>query len=131
MFLRKDIIHELFFDRSTIMKFFIILSLLLITLSCSSVNYKNEQLKTGYFSYMADAALFIDCVTGKKYPVAMEGEYLKLEVAYLEADITSGEKVLVEIIGEYEKRLSIEGEGETNFLIVKKFLDLSTKKQCE
>jgi len=35
------------------------------------------------FRYLADAAQFEECLTGRSYPVAMEGDYLALERAYL------------------------------------------------
>jgi hypothetical protein len=38
------------------------------------------------FTYMADAARFKQCLTGRSYPVAMESDYLKLVRAYLEVD---------------------------------------------
>ena len=43
----------------------------------------------GLVTYMADAALFEECLTGRRYPVAQEGEYPALERAYL-ADRDSG-----------------------------------------
>ena len=87
-------------------------------------------MKKGYFSYFADAALFVECGSNKKYPVAMEDDYISLESAYLEIDKNPGEKILVEIIGEYEERTKMEGEGTIEFLIVKKFLKILPNEQC-
>ena len=40
---------------------------------------------TGMFRYMADAALFTECLTEASFPVAQENDYLALERAYLAA----------------------------------------------
>lgn len=39
---------------------------------------------TGEFVYFADAALFTECMTGQRFPVVMEADYLALERAYME-----------------------------------------------
>lgn len=39
---------------------------------------------SGEFVYFADAALFTECLTGVRFPVVMEGDYLALERAYLD-----------------------------------------------
>lgn len=39
---------------------------------------------TGAFVYFADAGLFTECLTGVRFPVVMEGDYLALERAYLD-----------------------------------------------
>lgn len=36
----------------------------------------------GMFAYQADAGLFEECLTGRSYPVAMEGDFIALERAY-------------------------------------------------
>src|SRR5690606_33605911 len=38
----------------------------------------------GEMVYMADAARFTECLTGRDYPIAMEGDYLQLERTYLQ-----------------------------------------------
>ena len=38
------------------------------------------------FTYMADAARFEECLTGRSYPVATQSDYIKQERAYLVAD---------------------------------------------
>ena len=80
---------------------------------------------------MADAALFTDCSTNNKYPVLMEGEYIKLENAYLEIDKSPGEAILVEIIGEIELRTNMEGTGEREFLLVEKFIEIYPNDECK
>ena len=44
---------------------------------------------SGMYSYLADAANFTECLTGARYPVAMEADNLALERAYLARARTS------------------------------------------
>ena len=54
-----------------------------------------EDLMRGLFTYMADAALFEDCASGQRYPVAMEADYISAERVYLEARSEPGAPLLV------------------------------------
>lgn len=104
------------------MKFIITLIILTSLFSCSSISSeKNENKLKGFYSYMADAGLFKDCETNKKYPVAMEADNISLERAYLEIVENPGEKILVTLTGHFESRPKVEGDGEREFLIVDKF----------
>ncbi|MDO9162597.1 MAG: YbaY family lipoprotein, partial [Methylococcaceae bacterium] len=49
----------------------------------------------GEFSYMADAATFTDCASGKRWPVAMLGDYLAMERNYLQARSAPAAPLLV------------------------------------
>jgi uncharacterized lipoprotein NlpE involved in copper resistance len=110
----------------------ILLILVVITISaCSQSKNKENDLLTGQFSYFADAAIFIDCKTNTKYPVAKEGDYLNLEMEYLKTVENGGERVIVELNGKIEERKKIEGEGKTNFLVVDKFLNILPNKNCD
>ena len=104
------------------MKKFIVLLLLPILFSCSAIDNKKDELNLkGYYSYMADAAMFNDCKTNKKYPVAFEADNISLERAYLEVVENAGEKIIVTLNGHFEKRSKVDGTGERDFLIVDKF----------
>jgi copper homeostasis protein (lipoprotein) len=70
---------------------------------------------------MADAAMFTDCKTGEKYPVAFEADNISLERAYLTVRKNPGEKILITLYGHFEMRPKMEGNGEREFLIVDKF----------
>jgi copper homeostasis protein (lipoprotein) len=98
---------------------------------CSSSDIKTEHSYVGYFSYFADAANFTDCSSDKRYPVAMEGEYINLEKAYLELDKNPGEKILVEIVGHIDQRKKMEGEGKAEFLVVKRVLKILPDEKCK
>lgn len=85
---------------------------------------------TGNFLYMADAALFTYCGTGKKVPVSMEGEYILVERAYLNANLKTLEPLFIEIIGDIGARDNGEGRN-TPHLIIKKLILSDTKRICE
>lgn len=113
------------------MKYILLLSILILTSSCSSINSENKNILKGYFSYLADAALFIDCETNEKYPVAMQGDYITLEKEYLNVVDTAGQKVIVTLDGEYADLDKIEGEGKRKFLIVNKFIEIQPNDSCK
>ncbi len=84
----------------------------------------------GLYKYMADAALFKECLTGKYYPVAFEADNVALEKAYLKDTNGSGEFLKVEIKGKIVKRPKMEGEGEEDTLLVERFIRMEGKKDC-
>ncbi len=85
----------------------------------------------GMYFYMADAALFTECETGKSFPVAMEGANRVLEEAYLKARQNPGEALLVTLEGRIVERMPMEGPGPVPTLLPDKFLDISTSESCE
>jgi copper homeostasis protein (lipoprotein) len=50
---------------------------------------------TGMYTYMADAAVFEDCATGKRYPVLIEMEHIEVERGYLELRESPGKPLLL------------------------------------
>jgi uncharacterized lipoprotein NlpE involved in copper resistance len=80
-----------------------------------------EDFLRGLFTYMADAALFEDCDSGRRYPVAMEAGYLELERYYLEQRTQPGAPLLVIIRAGVEKRSPMEGDGEIDTIVVEGF----------
>ncbi|UCH36097.1 MAG: META domain-containing protein [Armatimonadota bacterium] len=85
----------------------------------------------GMFSYMADAALFTDCLMGKRFPVAMASDYLALEQAYLDVDREPGEAVLATIEGHLAQRPRMEGAGTEENIVVDHFVAISPGGSCE
>ncbi len=65
----------------------------------------------GAFTYMADAALLVECSSGVQLPVAMEEGYLELERAYGAAGVEPGGPALIRVIGRVEERPAMEGDG--------------------
>ena len=84
----------------------------------------------GLFAYMADAALFTECGTGRSFPVAMEGDYLALERAYLQAGETAGQAQLVTLDGRFDHRPKMEGEGRQVTLVVERFDGIWPEEDC-
>ncbi len=106
----------------------VILSFLL---ACSSAEIKNSgsELK-GFYSYLADSALFYDCETNKTYPISFEDDNLALERAYLNVKERDDEKILVTLIGYFQTQNKTEGSGTKEVLVVSKFLNIFPNIDC-
>jgi uncharacterized lipoprotein YbaY/heat shock protein HslJ len=85
----------------------------------------------GMYSYMADAGILTDCRTGKKYPVAQEGDNAALERAYAKVRKNPGEPVLVTVEGRIASRPKMEGSGEEEKVIVDRFRSFTPGGACE
>jgi uncharacterized lipoprotein NlpE involved in copper resistance len=85
---------------------------------------------TGEMRYMADAALFTDCRTGRTYPIAMEADYLKMERAYLKAVVEPGAPIYVTFEGFIVPRPKMEGEGLEPAVVVERFINVWPEEKC-
>jgi heat shock protein HslJ len=85
----------------------------------------------GMFVYFADAARLNECLTGRSFPVAMEGDYRRLEQAYLEARQSPAQPLMVTFEGGIEQRPRIEGEGTEATAVVKRFVNVWPNEVCE
>lgn len=71
---------------------------------------EDTQFLTGMFRYMADAATFNECLTGRTYPVATEGAYIETERAYARLEGQApGAPVLAILEGRLAVRPAMEG----------------------
>ncbi len=87
----------------------------------------------GMFSTMADAARIRLCATGASLPVAMEGDYRRLEQAYLKAlpAGSAGRPLLVNLEGLITTRPSAElGRAPERSLVVERFVGVHPGKGC-
>jgi len=84
----------------------------------------------GMFSYLADAASFTECRTGRRFPVAQERDYLALERAYLGARRTPGEPMLVTLDGRLTTRPIGEGEALKDATVVERFDRIWPAETC-
>ena len=84
----------------------------------------------GMFRYMADAALFRNCLDNKTFPVSMEGEYIELERAYLNSGIKPGTEVMVRLKGRLLERPAMEENHNEVKLIVDVFHNLLHDQTC-
>lgn len=88
---------------------------------------------TGMFTYMADAASIRLCATGQRLPVAMEGDFLALQRAYLQARPADkpGQPLLVGLQGLITQRPSMEeGQPPRRTLVVEKFGTITPAQGC-
>ena len=63
----------------------------------------------GMLTYFADAALIEDCMSGQTFPVAMDGDYLALETAYLADRSEPAAPLYVVLEGRIDLREGMEG----------------------
>lgn len=85
----------------------------------------------GMFLYFADAARFTECRSGRSWPVAMEGAFLGLQRAYLEARPAPQVPVLAEIEGMIAQRPRMEGGGTEAAMIVERLARLLPGEACD
>jgi copper homeostasis protein (lipoprotein) len=62
----------------------------------------------GMVTYMADAAIFQECITGRTFPVAIEGAWIDLERAYL-GTVEGGTPLYATLEGTISMRPAMEG----------------------
>ena len=84
----------------------------------------------GMMRYMADAASFEECLTGRTYPIAMEGAYLDLERAYLAERAAPGAPLYVHVEGGLVMRPAMEGPGRRS-LVVDRVIRTRPGTTCE
>jgi copper homeostasis protein (lipoprotein) len=83
----------------------------------------------GMMTYRADAASFEECLTGRRYPIATEADYLALERAYLDAHTEPGAPLLVHVEGGLAGRPAMEGPDRTH-LVVERFIKTVPGETC-
>ncbi len=83
----------------------------------------------GMMTYLADAAIFEECLTRRAYPIATEGDYLALERAYLMAGVEPGAPLLVHVEGGLALRPAMEGADRMH-LVVDRFIKIAPDDTC-
>ena len=84
----------------------------------------------GMYSYLADAGLFQECLTGRRIPVAQVGDNAALEAAYNRFRREPGETLLVSLEGTIANLPKIEGEETQPTLIVGHFNQIWPGETC-
>ena len=84
----------------------------------------------GTYAYMADAATFLECSTGQRFPVAMEGASRDLESSYAKVRTSPGAATLVEVEGRLTARPRAEGGGAVTTLVVDRLVRWMPKERC-
>ena len=75
----------------------------------------------GMYVYMADAAVFSECLTGKRFPVRLERNHAALERAYLAGRRAPGEPLLVSFDGRFVVSAGESGAPVREQLVVERF----------
>lgn len=84
----------------------------------------------GTLRYMADAASFIECLTGRRYPVAFEADWPSAERAYLAAVAEPGGPLHTTFDGLLVERPKMDGEGTEPTLVVTRFIGVWPNQGC-
>lgn len=85
----------------------------------------------GELRYLADAASFTECLTGRRYPVAFEADWPSAERAYLAAVIEPGGPLYTTFEGLLVARPKMDGEGTEPTLVVSRFINAWPGQGCE
>jgi copper homeostasis protein (lipoprotein) len=75
----------------------------------------------GMYVYKADAAIFNECLTGKRFPVRLERNHVALERAYLAARRAPGEPLLVTFDGRFVVAAAEPGAPVREQVVVERF----------
>jgi copper homeostasis protein (lipoprotein) len=84
----------------------------------------------GTYINMADAPTFLECSTGQRFPVAMEGANRELETSYAKVRPSPGAATLVEVEGRLAARPRMAGGGTQTTLVVDKIVRWLPKDRC-
>ncbi|MBW8189567.1 YbaY family lipoprotein [Neiella marina] len=79
----------------------------------------------GDYRYMADAAVFQECVTGKRWPVAQDQGGLRLEQAYMQNRAGPGEPLHMTVAGKLKVLPGMEEGSEVETLIVSELVNVA------
>ncbi len=85
----------------------------------------------GEVTYMADAARFKECHSGRSYPIAQEGDFVALQGAYREAAPQPGAPVFITLDGVIVDRHKIDGQGAELTIVVHRFIIAWPQERCE
>lgn len=86
---------------------------------------------SGEFTYMADAAMFRDCATGLRFPVAQTGDYLRTEREYTARSQGVGDPVHVRLRGHIDLMPSAEeSQGLVPTLVIDSLLGFDDNQTC-
>ena len=85
----------------------------------------------GEFVYFADAAVFYDCATGRRFPVSTEGAYLQAEKGYTALHPEPGERMMIRFHGRIADLPSAEEvAGTVPTVIIDSLLGFDREGRC-
>jgi heat shock protein HslJ/uncharacterized lipoprotein NlpE involved in copper resistance len=85
----------------------------------------------GEMTYLADAARFTECLTGRDYPVAQEGDFVAMQRAYLRDAERPGSRLYVTLDGSITDRPHMGGRGAERTVLVRRFIGAWPGQRCE
>ena len=85
----------------------------------------------GEMTYLADATRFTECLTGRSYPVAPEGDVVAMQRAYLALAEAPGARLYVSFDGTIAERARMEGAGSERSVVVDRFGAAAPGRRCE
>lgn len=88
-------------------------------------------LLAGEMQYLADAARFTECLTGRSYPIVMEGDFREMERAYRHAASEAGAPLYVTFEGSIVQRPRMDGDGLGPRVVVGRFINAWPHEKCE
>ena len=91
----------------------------------------DSELRVGRYSYLADAAIMIDCFSGESYPVAFVKDHAALERAYVSARQAPAETLTVVFEGYLQDRPALEEGLVQTQLVVDHFIRFLDSNPCE
>jgi len=96
----------------------------------AAVDAVDESLRwRGEMVYMADAANFIDCASGVRWPVVMTGDYLAMERAYTQGRTAPGAPLLVAFDGRLAVMPGMDGPPREHMLVAA-FIAAEPGRRC-
>ncbi|MCM2678811.1 YbaY family lipoprotein [Echinimonas agarilytica] len=93
-------------------------SYVLSRVSTSDISEPSELVLTGDYRYMADAAIFQECASGKRFPVAQDQGGLAMEQEYSKKRSAPGEPLKVTLVAKIEPMPPMEGETWIDTLVI-------------
>jgi copper homeostasis protein (lipoprotein) len=84
----------------------------------------------GMYRYLADAAVFMECRTSRRMPVAMEADNAALERAYLDAVDEPGRDLLAVITGRIVERVPMDGDTPSPAVVPVEFHAVRPGETC-
>jgi heat shock protein HslJ len=85
----------------------------------------------GEMTYMADAARFTECQTGRSYPIAQEGDFVKMQRAYQATAKEPGARLYVTFDGSITNRPKMDGEGTERTVVANRSINAWPNERCE
>lgn len=84
----------------------------------------------GMYTYVDDASVFTECLSGVSFPVAMEADNINLERSYLRIPHGFGEPVLVKLDAQIVERPSLKSFGYQEVVVPVHYLAMQPGIEC-